>query len=448
MGFKSFRWNVFIRLVILLIMLGLLAYYLVVSGKYIRGTYLGMFIIGLLIELFYYVDRRNRELVSFFAALKNEDSTLRFRNMKKGRTFRQLYEVMNEVSEKFQTLRRDRELQFQYLQALLEHVRVGIISFDDEDRIHMVNQAFRKYFDTPGLKKDMYLKNINERIATLFREIKPDERRSFQTDAKSEHSITLTIRGTEFRLGEQHYKLVSAQNIKQELEQQEIIAWQKLIRILTHEIMNSVTPVSSLSASLYDLLSRDRNVSNESYKKLRSGLEAIMDRSQGLMNFTEAYKSMTRIPPPRMTSVSTDELASRIEALFRSLIGGKGIELKIDHKAESLHFQSDPELLDMVLLNLMNNAVDAVEGSPQPRIVVGIRESGSGRIAIRFEDNGAGMDSEVLDQIYVPFFTTKAKGTGIGLSISNQIVRSLGGYITVRSTPGKGTVFDVVIGFH
>jgi nitrogen fixation/metabolism regulation signal transduction histidine kinase len=427
--------------------MALLLYYALLSRQYLRAIYVAVLIVVLLVELFYYVDRRNHDLTRFLEALDDGDSTVRLRDHKMGRSFSQLYRKMNAISEKFQTLRTDRELQFQYTRALLEHVKVGIISFDNEGRIHLVNQSFRDFFHATGLRSGMHIAALEPGLLALLEAIHPEERRVHDVQDNDSISHAYVIQATEFRLGDRMFKLVSAQSIRQELDDHEIVAWQKLIRILTHEIMNSVTPVASLSGSLYEMVRKGipETDTDQIRKKLEQGLGAIQDRSQGLMHFTEAYKALTRIPPPRMTSIQSSTLKERIDILHRSLLKERNIQFDIEHAGDAWSFKGDLVLLDMVILNLVQNAMEAMESTENPWIQIRVSQSSAGQTQIEFRDNGKGMEKEVLNQIYVPFFTTKSKGSGVGLSISNQIVRSMGGYIGVQSKPGEGSVFTVVL---
>jgi len=245
------------------------------------------------------------------------------------------------------------------------------------------------------------------------------------------------------------FKLISAQNIRRELEERELEAWQKLIRVLTHEIMNSVTPISSLSSSLYELLiieeEQEKPLNDKTKQRLQSGLKAIIDRSSGLMKFTEAYKTLSRIPPPDIKPFQSDELIHRIGILSQTLTEEKNIDFKAEALSEKWSFMGDIELLDMVFINLIKNSMEALENTEEPQIRITIRKYEEDKTLIEVKDNGAGMTEEIMGQIFIPFYTTKRKGSGIGLSLSNQIIRLHGGTIAVDSKPDKGSIFTIII---
>ena len=428
--------------------MGLLSYYLFIADKYIRCFYFGFFILALVFELFWYVDKRNRELSTFLSTLLNDDFSSGFRDYKKGKSFKSLYKAMNLITDKFHKISSDREMQFQYLNTLVDHVKVGILSYDSNGRIHLVNQAFRELFGLLSIRKNNMITELGPEFCKLVEKIKPGEQFVYKVSQKGSN-ISLSIRATEFKMKNKRFKLISAQNIRRELEERELEAWQKLIRVLTHEIMNSVTPISSLSSSLYDLIKieeeQEKPLNDKTKQRLQSGLEAIIDRSSGLMKFTEAYKTLARIPPPDIKPIQSDELIHRIEILFKTLTEEKNIDFKAEALSKTWSFMGDIELLDMVFINLMKNSMEALENTEKPQIRITISKYEENKTLIEIKDNGAGMSEEIMNQIFIPFYTTKRKGSGIGLSLSNQIIRLHGGTITADSKPGKGSVFTIVI---
>ena len=448
MANRNFRFNVFFRLAIVIVLMGLFSYYLFVAEKYIRIFYIGFVILALIFELFWYVDKRNRELSTFLSTLLNDDFSSRFRDFKKGKSFKSLFQAMNLIIDKFHKISSDREAQFQYLHTLVDHVKVGILSYDSEGRVHLVNQAFMELFGSPRIRKNNKITELGPEFYKLVEKIKPGEQFVYKVSQKGSN-ISLAIRVTEFKMKNKRFKLISAQNIRRELEERELEAWQKLIRVLTHEIMNSVTPISSLSSSLYELVKvgeeQETPLNDKTKQRLQSGLEAIIDRSSGLMKFTEAYKTLARIPPPDIKPIQPDELIHRIEILFKTLTEEKNIDFKAETLSKTWSFMGDIELLDMVFINLMKNSMEALENTEKPQIRITINKYEEERALIEVKDNGAGMSEEIMNQIFIPFYTTKRKGSGIGLSLSNQIIRLHGGTITADSKPGKGSIFTIII---
>ena len=250
--------------------------------------------------------------------------------------------------------------------------------------------------------------------------------------------------GMRVRLREQRYTLVSLQNIRSELEEKEMEAWQKLIRVLTHEIMNSVTPISSLASTAAGMLDHRDNPDQqpaEMSDDLKGALHTIEKRSQGLLHFVDAYRSLTLIPKPRFRIISIADLFRHVEQLFRAELSSNRVAFTANADPDTLELNADPELIEQVLINLIKNSLHAVQEKDQRSIALSARLDRGGSISVEVADNGSGISKEVQEKIFVPFFTTKQNGSGIGLSLSRQIMRMHGGTITCRSQEGEGAVF-------
>jgi signal transduction histidine kinase len=255
-----------------------------------------------------------------------------------------------------------------------------------------------------------------------------------------------SIQSAGFRIEDQDFSLVSVQNIREELDERELEAWQKLIRVLTHEIMNSVTPITSLASSLYDIVdARDTAIESPQVKeKLVSGLGAVRERSAGLIKFTTAYQDIAKIPPPVIKTVQTTELISRIRSLFAAEMKKGRIEFEINGEGAPDSFSADINLLEQVIINLIRNARDAVTMIDKPGIKVTLGPKEGRQVSIKVRDNGPGIPDDTLDRIFVPFFSTKESGTGIGLSLSRQIIIMHKGTLEVDTMPGK-TIFEILL---
>ncbi len=443
MGFKNFKINVIVRLGIILSLMAILFYFLFLNEKYLRSIYVAAALIFAIGELLRYIDKRNREVNLFLSSLLNDDYSLTFRGSDKGKSFSSLYQTMNAINSKFEKLRTDKEVHSRYLQTLVEHIKVGIVSFDSSGRIHLVNQAFKDFFNNQTLRINSSLTGLDPEFLEIFRSLEPDVnlvKKLFSQGGQ----LTLSIKAAIFKLENEEFKLISIQNIREELEEQELMAWQKLIRVLTHEIMNSVTPISSLSSSLHNLVT-DKPCDDFLKTKLLNGLEAIINRSKGLMKFTEAYKTISRMPPPVFTPVKSEDFIKRVEMLCKMITKDFVLELEIGANSDPWVFYIDTELLDNVIINLVKNAMEAMDSSRQARLSISLKHSNTGKTILELKDNGRGMNEEIMSEIFVPFFTTKRDGSGIGLSLSNQIIRSHGGIIEVNSQPGEGTTFTIIL---
>ena len=443
MGFKNFKINVIVRLGIILGLMAILFYFLFLNEKYLRSIYVAAVLIFAIGELLRYIDKRNREVNLFLSSLLNDDYSLTFSNSDKGKSFSSLYQTMNAINSKFEKLRSDKEVHSRYLQTLVEHIKVGIISFDSSGKIHLVNQAFKDLFNNQTLRPNSYLTGLDPEFVELFRNLKPDVnlvKKLFSPGGQ----LRLSLKAAIFKLENEEFKLISVQNIREELEEQELMAWQKLIRVLTHEIMNSVTPISSLSSSLHNLV-KDKPCDESLKTKLINGLEAIINRSKGLMKFTEAYKTISRMPPPVFTPVKSEDFIKRVEMLCKMITKDLDLELEIEADPDPWVFYIDTGLLDNVIINLVKNSMEAMDSSRQARLSISLKHSNIGKTILELKDNGRGMNEEIMSEIFVPFFTTKRNGSGIGLSLSNQIIRSHGGIIQVSSQPGEGATFIIIL---
>lgn len=242
-------------------------------------------------------------------------------------------------------------------------------------------------------------------------------------------------------------KLVSFQNIQGELEEQELDAWQKLIRILRHEIMNSITPIVSLAATVDGMLADSPygTITKEQSEDVREAIAAIRNRSEGLMRFTETYRNLTRLPPPKFQLVDANDLVDRIVVLYRPVFEKNKVQFNKQLSQAPVIFQADVELIEQVIINLVKNAIDAAKHSENPTITISTQRTKEGKTIIKVADNGKGIEKELLEQIFVPFYTTKEEGSGIGLSLSRQIMRTHKGRISVQSKVGEGTVFTLKV---
>lgn len=444
MVYKNFRFNIILRIIILLAALSAIALF-IVQAEYIRLVYLAIFLVLLTVELFYYIDRVNRDLTQFLISVLYDDYTLAFKEQGRGRSFRGLYKTMNDISLKLKTLSKEKETRNQYLLSLIEQVKVGIISYEPSGQVHLVNKAFNEMLATPTIQAGSDLKVREPDLYTILEKVPIGERQLVKMKIHNEEK-EFSIQSAGFRNEEQDFNLVSVQNIREELDERELEAWQKLIRVLTHEIMNSVTPITSLAGSLYDIVkTQDAAVGSPQLReKLVSGLGAVRERSSGLIKFTTAYQDIAKIPPPVIETVQTKDLISRFESLFSAEMKEGGIDFKIIRKDPPDSFRADINLLEQVIINLIRNALDAVSQIEKPAIRLIISPRTGRQVSIQVQDNGPGIPPENLDRIFVPFFSTKESGTGIGLSLSRQIIIMHKGTLEVNTGEGK-TIFEIIL---
>ncbi len=446
MVFKKFRIQVIIRLTIIVAACGFMLYYLIIGEKYIRSFYLGIIVIIALIELFYYIDRSNRDVSNFFQSILSSDFTNIFNAEKKGKSFGSLYENMNKITKKFREINTEKEIQYLYLRTLIEQANVGLLSFTKKGEIRLVNIAFRELLNLRPIVFNSSISDLPVEIGDLLMHLTPGKRKLITLKIR-EKMTPLVFIVTRIKTEKEDFTLISVQNIRQELDEKELESWQKLIRVLTHEIMNSATPITSLSSSLFEMLQRPKEdpLTDKEKQRIVTGLEAIHDRSSGLMRFTQAYQELTRIPQPRVESIPIGDLIHRLEILGKAQLEDKDIALHIATTVNVQYIKGDINLLDQVFLNLLTNAIEALHGRQNPTIEIHFSGTDEGKTMIRFMDNGVGMTEDIREQIFVPFFTTREEGSGIGLSLCKQIIRLHGGLLGVESSKNQGTSFTIIL---
>lgn len=438
-----FKINVILRVGLLLLFTGGLVLSLHYN-LYLTAVFTAILLASTVGNLFYYVDQTNRDLAHFFASIKHNDFTTTTSGGHRGRSFAHLHQQINAIHRKFQDIRAEKESNHQFLQTIVENIEIGLLVVDRERKVVLMNKFLKKLLHKSFLLQLDALEQIDAKLWETISNLQAGDRDLLELNLEEE-SLRLSVQRVDFQLRQEPYQLYTFQNIKSELEQQEIMSWQKLIRILTHEIMNSVAPIASLSATMKDFLHNGQEMEEEDVDQIRNALEVIHRRSDGLLSFTETYRRLTRLPPPKFEGVDGRQLVEELHTLFKADLEEAGIQFKVLLPPNKLLFRADPALLEQVLINLLRNAIDAVREEPQPRIRISLARTAANRVQITVVDNGKGIDAETLEQIFVPFYTTKEQGSGIGLSLSRQIMRLHKGRISVQSEVGEGTKFVLTL---
>jgi len=443
---KSLYLNILIRL-LLIITLSVLVGVLIVMDQSPRYLFICIFLIILLaINLLTFMNRTNRKIRFFFDSVRNDDSSLSFSVDEKDKSLREIYNSMNRVNRQIQQLKIENRNQEQYFQILLEHIATGIITYVDNGYIMHTNSAAKRLLSTDVLTHLKQIERIDQKLFHAIKTIKPNERRLIAFTVEH-NEIQLSLKATSFRTNDKELVILSIQDIKNELDEKELESWMKLIRVLMHEIMNSITPITSLSESLSRIYTSGgdpvlpQQVTDKTIKTTLQGLNVIMEQGKGLMSFVESYRKLTRVPEPEKKSFRVADLLSRIQILYGSLDKSDRINLTFSLKDPDLEIYADQNLISQVLINLVKNALEANENNPDGNIRILAGTDNNNHPEICVIDNGPGITEENLDEIFVPFFTTRQNGSGIGLSISKQIMKMHGGNLRVRSNPGKETVF-------
>ncbi|MDP5171568.1 MAG: ATP-binding protein [Bacteroidia bacterium] len=392
--------------------------------------------------LFRYLDRSELLLKRFFESVAYDDFTARFTHQRSA-PYAGLEHSLDQVMEQFRGIRAEKEEGYLYLEAVIHHLGVPTLAIRDDELIHFSNPAAKRLFDRPRLMKvtDLGLP-LSEHLGNLAH----GEKKAFRYH-RGDEVVPLLVSATRFHLREHHYQLVSFQDIRREVDQAETEAWQRLTRVLRHEILNSLTPVTTLTRTLEHMLFlpaqgelRSREDLHNRRQDIKEALGVIHRRSEGLMNFVQTYREVTKLPQPQWEEVRVCELISDVRQLFSRRFQEGGIQLSAHCFPESLIIQADPSLLEQVLINLVLNAREAISDQPGS-ISMEARLSGKTQLEISVTDTGPGISPEISADIFTPFFTTKAEGSGIGLSVSRQIMMAHGGELIFSSKPGEGARF-------
>lgn len=446
-GSRRFEVDVTIR-VALLALSSMLLGVLLVATDY-RATSL-LVAIAILVQvggLLRKVTTTNRELSRFLTAIAHSDFSQTFGMRGLGSAFDDLGASFTTVLERFKAARADAERQAEYLNAILEHVPVALATVFPDGRVGLLNNAAHRLLGPEDLNRRLV---DGRTVAEGLRELKPGSRVLLRVaGGLTSGPQQLTVAATQLTLAGEPRMLVSLQNIGADLEATEVRAWQELVRVLTHEMMNSLTPVSSLTRTaqgvLEDLSARvaDRPELAEEMADAVQAIDTVARRSNGLLRFVERYRQFTQVPQPVMERIRVQEVVDRMQRLMAPACAEKRVRFETQVLPPSLEMMADPDLLDQVLINLLKNAVEAMAGREDARLRITAGLEGNGRVAIQVIDNGPGIPPELADKIFVPFFTTKREGSGVGLSLARQIMLAHGGSIGAAAGEEGGSVFTL-----
>ena len=448
MIFKNFRFKLIIRIILLTGSI-FLFYYSFNTNYFFTPIIVGAIILFQISSLIRYIDKTNRELTSFLESIRFSEFTRKFSMEGMGSSFDQLNIAFNDVISDFQRVRSEKEEHFYYLQTILQNIDVSLIAYQSDGTIDMINKTAKKLFQVSGLTNIRNLEKTSSELVDVLLVIKPGENKLVKVHVEDDF-LQLAIYSTTIKVREKVTTLVTIKDIQNVLEEQETEAWQKLIRVLTHEIMNSITPIASLSSTLKSMLNGYSTnpegktiIDNESISEIENALQTINKRSNGLLHFVDTYRNLTRIPKPNFTFFKVKQVFNNISLLLGDEIKKLGIRFISHIDPEQLEITADEQLIEQVLINLIKNSMYALKGRPNAEIRILAYLNKRGRYTIQIIDNGPGILPDVLDKIFIPFFTTNPSGSGIGLALSRQIMRQHNGMITAFSNPEKETIFTL-----
>jgi len=394
---------------------------------------------------FYRLHKKTREEVNqFVESIHYRDFSRNYNVKQAPADLQSLREGFNEINSTFKVISKEKEAQYQYLQKVLELVDTGILSFELESgEVIWMNESIKKILQVPYLKTIHSLDKRDHALYTQIVNLTPGES-MISTIHREKSNLKVVLSASVFKTEDVQFKLIAFQNVNEALDETEAKAWQKLLSVMTHEIMNSVAPISSLATTLQNRLKQFASETPDPSsiaEDLSLGIDTIRKRSEGLLKFTETYRNLNKITKANLAKVFISDLFENLHRLMQPTFTQKNIEAAILLKEPLLSAELDVDLIEQVLINLILNAIDAVKNKPDPKIVLSAYTDSDNRLVIKLADNGSGMPEDVLDKIFVPFFSTKKSGSGIGLSLCKQIMRVHKGNITVQSKENEGTAF-------
>jgi two-component system nitrogen regulation sensor histidine kinase NtrY len=447
MIYKNFRLNIIIRVLCIVALSLALAFIIVERPMFFALSTVIVLLLVSVVSLIRYIDKSNKDLTHFLLSIRQGAFTESYTSGNRGKQYEQLSGALNDIVTEFSKLNLEKELHYQYLQTLNENISVAILSFDAAEKLMMMNSAAKNLLNHPSLVTLSHFKDIDTELYHAIKQIQPEQRKVVQVFI-GEDPYQLSVQAKEIVLQGKPVRIILLQNLNQELEEKEIEAWHQLMRVLTHEIMNSVTPIASLTAAVESILKHPdgtrkdlSTLSDDHIDDIFSSLATIGSRSKGLMNFVKTYKTYAKPIQAQFESVNVTDIVNRVAVLLAPDLQASNVQLVIKSPAIAVEAKTDIALIEQVLINLVKNALEAVEHDGTGIISIDIRKKNN-RVSMAVTDNGSGIDPEVLPRIFVPFFTTKSKGSGIGLSLSRQIMKLHGGTIQVH-LPEKGSIFTL-----
>ncbi len=443
MVYRKFGLNITVRIILLCLTIFLFFYLVRNISVDVTVIIIFLIIIFQIYSIIKYVQVTNRELARFFSSIRYSDFTQNFKTNITGTGFEELSSSLTDVINDFKKTRQEKEENYRYLQTIVQHINVGILAYTLDGNVELINNATKKILRIQALRNIADLESKSKKLLAALKKIRAGEKILVKV-ADNSDLLQLAIYGAEFKMRDKHIILVSLNNIQSELEEKEMEAWQNLIRVLTHEIMNSITPIVSLSSTVNNMIDGSGNIlSKESIEDIKNALNTIEKRSKGLIHFVDDYRNLNRVPAPNFRIIKISTLFDRVYSLLREQISSKNINFEHRVDPANLEVTADPDLLEQVLINLILNSLNAKYNTPKPEIRLSGKLDNKGNTVIQVIDNGAGIPEELHDKIFIPFFTTRQEGSGIGLSLSKQIMRAHKGSISVNSLPDKETVFTL-----
>ncbi|OFX90322.1 MAG: hypothetical protein A2W99_08300 [Bacteroidetes bacterium GWF2_33_16] len=442
MEFKTFRYNIIFYLVTIIFLSVGGVYILLEKYYWLVSFWIFIFDFFIIVSFLKYIQKEHQKLAYFISSVSQKDfsvpSSKKYSDQEINLAFKKLSDVVK-------SLREEAEINYQYLQMIINQVDVVIICANLNNEIVLLNNAADLFFGKRKLKTIGSLSKIDPVLPGILTELKLNEKKIIKLH-HSEEINSYSIQVAEFKIVNEKFRLFTINNIQSELEQNEIESWQRLTRVITHEIMNSAIPISNLSKLVYTQLYNENGIYNdkkdqEQKDDIRESLQTISSRSKALADFVQATKNFTKMPKPELENILISGLIKRVLALLKQKIKDSNISVEVSYSNENILVLADKSLIEQALINIVLNAIEAISDSFEPKIKILVYSNEKNQTLISISDNGEGIKKEILENIFIPFFTTKRNGSGIGLSLAKHIMLLHKGNLIVKSIPGEGSTF-------
>ena len=431
---------------ILTLLSGGLSVYFFIAKQFYLTVLFTIATIGLFFHVLSYIFKILRDVEDFSEAVRYRDFSWRY-NEGKGR-MNNFYREFNAINDIFNELSREKEIQQHYLTRMMELVDTGILSYDvDSEDILWMNNSFKNMFNIPYLENANWIEKRNKSLYDELKNIPVGESRISTINNGNQTIKTLTNTSL-FETEGKTYKLIAFHNVSSTLEEVEAGAWKGLLDVMTHEIMNSIAPVSSLADSMKNRMAAIKNeIGNDTqvdFDDIQFAMETIHHRSEGLLRFADTYRSLSKTIIPEMHPVNLHELLQSIYRLMYPSLKQKGILLEVKTDNPTVTIPLDRNLIEQVIINFITNATSAVKEKTNPNMILFSGATADGAPYLTVADNGCGIPPENRDKIFIPFFSTKKNGSGIGLSLSREIAKLHNAIVQVQSKENEGAAFTVL----
>ncbi len=446
MASSRFETGILLRAGALIGVMAVLAWTVTETRWYATMLLLAAAVVFQTVQLLRFATHSSREIARFLDAVAFDDNTATFSELSDDRSFAELGAMMGRVLERLRRGRLEREEQAHYFQSLIAHVPVALICVGDDATVQLLNLAARRLFEGACADSNQFSR-FGEPFAAGIEHLKSGETAIVRM-TRSSGLLQLKAAATDITVGGTRRRLISLQNIETELSAQELAAWQAVIRVMTHEVMNSLTPISSLAATAKSLIDDLRaklpatDPNHATFDDIGEALETVARRSEGLLHFVQNHRRLTKPLLAKMDVVPARRVFARLQRLLAEELKNRNIALDVSVRPETLELSADAELLDQALINLVRNAIEALREEPSGRIALTARDAG-GHVVISVADNGPGIAAEQREKVFIPFYTTKRQGSGVGLTLVRQIATLHSATVRISDTPGGGATISM-----